>query len=127
LRLYGTSESSWLKISEEVARFFDIWDQSRIWASGRGFLYHLYHRWTFFKAPHMPWQWQIERLKIADALRAPSTPQDRPKPEIILIDNVSRALGQPDLTGYRLGNRSGSIEIWARDDVADLPETGGSE
>jgi hypothetical protein len=39
-----------------------------------------------------------------------------PRPDIILVDEVSRGLGTPDLIGYRRAFVHGSIEAWERVD-----------
>jgi hypothetical protein len=37
-----------------------------------------------------------------------------PAPDVILIDDVSRELGTPDLSAYELAFRSPSIEAWVK-------------
>ncbi len=119
LRLYGATQESWLRFTHPTnERYQDLWTKSRVAASGRGYLYNLFHRWTYFMPPGEQEWFEMGRMEIADALRDPPARADLPTPEIILVDDVSRALGQPDLAGYRLGHRSGSIEAWVRDDVS---------
>lgn len=118
LRLYGTSQQSWLRFTEPTNEHHqDLWLKSRVHAAGRGYLYHLFHRWTYCKRPENTNWFEMGRMEIAAALLEPVTQHVLPTPEIILVDDVSRALGQPDLTGYRLAHRGGNIEAWVRSDV----------
>jgi hypothetical protein len=50
--------------------------------------------------------------RIAAWIENPTSPV--PAPDVILIDDVSRALGMPDLSGYELAFRSLSIEAWVK-------------
>lgn len=119
LRIYGTSAESWLKFTDPIPEpFTDLWLKSRVAAAGRGYLYHLFHRWTYYR-PATEGEWfEYGRMEIADALRQPADTQDQPAPEVILVDDVSRELGDPDLSNYRLAHRFGSIEAWVRRDLA---------
>ena len=119
MRLYRASAESWLRFTEPTAeRWQDLWLKSRVAAAGRGYLYHLFHRWTYYTPSEETYFSETGRMEIAAALREPAYQDKMPTPEIILIDDVSRALGNPDLTNYRLGHRRGSIEAWVRNDVA---------
>jgi hypothetical protein len=53
-----------------------------------------------------------EEEKIAERLRdlPPLTPKDRP--DVIIVDDVSRGLGTPDLTDYRREFQHGHLEAW---------------
>lgn len=42
-----------------------------------------------------------------------------PRPDIVIVDEVSRAMGTPDFAGYRRAFRHGSIEAWERVDAAN--------
>lgn len=44
----------------------------------------------------------------------PGTP---PRPDVIVVDEVSRALGEPDFRGYRRAFAHGTLEAWVRDDA----------
>ena len=48
------------------------------------------------------------------AARIESLDRPLPTPDVIIIDDVSRALGMPDLSAYELAFRSPSIEAWVR-------------
>lgn len=41
-----------------------------------------------------------------------------PRPDVIIVDEVSRALGEPDFRGYRRAFAHGTLEAWVRDDDA---------
>jgi hypothetical protein len=45
-------------------------------------------------------------------------PQPAPRPDVIVVDEVSRALGNPDLAGYQRAFAHGTIEAWVRSDAA---------
>lgn len=50
--------------------------------------------------------------RIAGYIEAPQRPL--PKPDVILVDDVSRAIGTPDLSAYTLAFQTPSIEAWVR-------------
>ncbi len=50
--------------------------------------------------------------RIAARIEAPQRPL--PTPDVIIIDEVSRAIGTPNLSAYELAFRSPSIEAWVR-------------
>lgn len=50
--------------------------------------------------------------RIAGWIEAPQRPL--PAPDVILIDDVSRTIGNPDLAAYELAFRSPTIEAWVR-------------
>lgn len=50
--------------------------------------------------------------RIAGYIEAPQRPL--PKPDVILVDDVSRAIGAPDLSAYTLAFQTPSIEAWVR-------------
>lgn len=131
LRLFNASEKSWLRFTKPSGkRFQDLWLESRAAASGEAYTYHLLHRWAYYRhADEEERQGGVFRRRIGKALceshdaRAPSLP------EVILVDEVSRSIGQPDLENYMLAHRSGSIEAWVRSDlrVTTLAGTGVGE
>jgi hypothetical protein len=51
--------------------------------------------------------------RIAMRLQWPALPDETP-PDVILVDEVSRGLGTPDLTGYVREFRHGKLEAWVR-------------
>jgi hypothetical protein len=44
--------------------------------------------------------------------------QKPPRPDVIIVDEVSRALGEPDFRGYRREFSHGTLEAWVRDDAS---------
>jgi hypothetical protein len=118
LRLYNSSQETWLAFSQPTNHSFcDIWTESRVEAAGEGFIYHLFHREMTLTIPGEPRFNELERLKIGELLDEPAS--GRPAmPEVILIDPVSNALGEPDLRRYTQAFRSESIQAWVRNDVA---------
>jgi hypothetical protein len=119
MRLYNASEELWLEFTMPTGRRFqDVWLESRIDASGEGYMYHMFHRWAYYK-PEGASQKNLESIRRR--MGASLCPTDGrvtiPSPEIILVDPVSRSLGEPDLSNYVLAHQSGSIEAWVRKDV----------
>jgi hypothetical protein len=53
---------------------------------------------------------------VADRLSARSAAPPSLRPDVIIIDEVSRALGAPNLDGHRREFRHGDIEAWVRTD-----------
>ncbi|MCE9547694.1 MAG: hypothetical protein K8T25_19665 [Planctomycetia bacterium] len=125
LRLYNTSPDAWRKFTTMLPgiHFTEHWRKSRIEAAGIGYMYHLFHRGlTLNSDSHPDWrQGLVDAMasELGDDLRAPGA-----KPDVLLIDQVSRALGQPDLKGYTLGIRAGGLEAWVLDKYKiDSPST----
>lgn len=118
LRLYNSTRDSWLAFSQPTSRgFCDIWTESRVEAAGEGFIYHLFHREMTRAMPGQPRFNELERVKIGDLLEEPETGRNA-APEVILIDPVSNALGEPDLQRYTQAFRTESVQAWVRNDVA---------
>jgi hypothetical protein len=131
LQLYGATPKSWNEfVRPTPGRFQEAWQTSRIKASGRGYLYHLYHRLTSYDAPKSE-KWKVkEHQQIRRCLTQPKADDGaeadnvaesiKPlaQPDVIIVDEVSRALGQPDLTSYDCSFRSETIEAWVRRDAA---------
>jgi hypothetical protein len=129
LHLYGATTKSWGEfIRTTPGRFQEAWQTSRVKASGEGYLYHLYHRMTSYSAPKKT-KWRLqEQARIRRSLQPPMAKDELEservaesmppaRPDVIIVDEVSRALGQPDLACYDCAFRSGSIEAWVRRDA----------
>jgi hypothetical protein len=129
LELYGTTPRSWSEfLLATPGRFQEAWLTSRTEAARKSYLYHLYHRLVTLSTADQPkWKAQEQNL-IGQLLTNPPAPDSTangtrespaadPRPEVILIDDVSRSLGDPDLGNYDLAFRSGEIEAWVRRDV----------
>jgi hypothetical protein len=114
LRLYNVSPETWVTFTDpKPIHFDDRWRVSRVEAAGLSLMYHLYHRAFTLDSDSKP-KWEMNEIQaIAQDLADPSD-QKSLQPDIILIDDVSRALGEPDLTDYTLVFESGSIEVWRR-------------
>jgi hypothetical protein len=122
LRLYNTTRESWLAFSYPTARgFCDLWTESRVAAAGEGFIYHLFHREMTLTMPNQPRFNELERLRIGNLIDEPHKTRGA-TPEVILIDPVSNALGEPDLSGYTEAFLTDSIQAWVRNDVAARDE-----
>jgi hypothetical protein len=127
LRLYGATSSTWNEfLAATPGRFQEAWQTSRIKASGRAYLYHLYHRLISYDPPTSA-KWKVkEHQKIRSALKQPQQREGQGKnglakskpasirPDVIIVDEVSRSLGEPDLSRYDCAFRSGTIEAWVR-------------
>jgi hypothetical protein len=76
-------------------------------------LYQLYHRIFMLDSESHP-KWRKREIRsIAQALdEKPTAPPV--KPEILLVDEVSQALGHADLEDYELAFSAGSIQAWVR-------------
>ncbi|MCC7083489.1 MAG: hypothetical protein IT427_00615 [Pirellulales bacterium] len=114
LRLYRVSPEKWTAFATpRRIQFQNYWRTSRAVAAGQGFLYHLYHR-TFRLDSAEDRQWRRQEIgRFADNLAAPSETKS-PKPDVILVDVVSRSLGRPDFADYRLAFKHGDLEAWVR-------------
>jgi hypothetical protein len=129
LGLYCTTPRSWNEfLLITPGRFQEAWLTSRTEAARKAYLYHLYHRLvTLISADQVKWRAE-EQNSISELLRDTPThgstakrarvpSATRPQPEVILIDDVSRSLGNPDLENYVLAFRSGRIDAWVRRDA----------
>jgi hypothetical protein len=114
LSLYQVSPEAWLDFTAPSKfHFYDRWKVSRVEAAGLSYLYQVFHRaFALDSESHKKWR-AAERQRIAETL-AESGGNKTTQPDLLLVDDVSRALGQPDLADYELGIRSGSIEVWVR-------------
>ncbi len=114
LALYRTSSSTWLTFTEisPGKRFQELWRTNRVAASGQGYLYHLFHRMLMFRTPATGQFRQTERNVVAEQLKSGPRIAQSALPDVILIDETSRALGEPDLQFYRREFKSGSLEAW---------------
>jgi hypothetical protein len=113
LRLYNVEPEVWTKFSEPRENFYfhNHWRISRAEAQGQSFLYQLYHRaFTLDSMENRNWR----RKEIKSIARRLETAVDEAavRPDVILIDETSRTLGQPDLAGYRQAFKSGDLEAW---------------
>jgi hypothetical protein len=113
LRLYNIQPDAWTKFASPRENFYFhiAWRTSRAEAAGQSYLYHLYHRaYTLDSLENRNWR-RNEIKTIADKLE---TAVQKPaiRPDVILIDEISRTLGQPDLAGYRQAFKSGDLEAW---------------
>jgi hypothetical protein len=125
LHLYHASKKSWLDFSFPAPNSFcDIWPESRVAASGEGYIYHLFHRYMTLTRPGEPRFNELERISIGETLRDQSKIK-LPTPDVIILDPVSRALGRPNLDRYTKAFSSGTIEAWVRNDeelLVDKPK-----
>jgi hypothetical protein len=128
LKLYGATPQSWKAITRHThGRFQEAWRRSRIEGTGQSYTYHFYHRLRTLNVPDVSGWVREESNQIANSLVQKPDPSRRasfvsysgargcePCPDVILIDPVSRALGNPKLGNYALAFRSGEIEAWVR-------------
>ncbi|MCC7084830.1 MAG: hypothetical protein IT427_07475 [Pirellulales bacterium] len=118
LSLYRASQSRWREFNAPVKyprRLMEEWRYSRVRAAGAGFAYHLYHRSAQLDR-HSPRSWRRVELQAIGGVLKKSERGSTLQPDIILIDEVSRALGNPKLLGYKRKFKSATIEAWVRED-----------
>jgi hypothetical protein len=118
LRLYNVEPKAWTKFAAPRENFFFhiAWRKSRAEAQGQSYLYHLYHRgFTLDSTENRNWR----RNEIKNIARRLETSAEEPavRPDVILIDEVSRTLGRPDLAGYQRAFKSGDLEAWVGEDA----------
>jgi hypothetical protein len=118
LRLYNVEPDTWTKFTSPRENFYFhiAWRKSRAEAAGQSYLYHLYHRaFTLDSMENRNWRRnEIKTIarRLESAVEEPSV-----RPDVILIEEISRTLGQPDLAGYRQAFKSGGLEAWVCDDA----------
>jgi hypothetical protein len=122
LRLYGATQQNWLAFTDKLpSRFQEYWAISRVRAAGRAYPYHLFHRWTYFQRPGERANINLIRSQVGEDLERSTDSAELPQPDVLLVDDISRSLGNPDLHNYRRVFASGSVEAWLRNDIA-LPQ-----
>jgi hypothetical protein len=60
----------------------------------------------------------VAAIEMADRVARKLAERDHlppPRPDVVIVDEVSRAFGTPDFTGYRRAFVHGSIEAWVRE------------
>lgn len=115
LHLYRVTSEAWTTFAEpKDISFHNHWRVSRPEAVGHSYLYYLYHRGFTLNNEQVHWR-RDEIRKIANRLEE-TRPESPKQPDVILIDEVSRSIGAPDLTAYRRAFCRGSIEAWVLDD-----------
>ncbi|MCC7083490.1 MAG: hypothetical protein IT427_00620 [Pirellulales bacterium] len=133
LRLYRATPATWEQFTQSIGgRFHEAWFTSRVQSSGAGYLYHAFHRLVAVDTTTAPKWKEIERQRVYDLLTAQNStvyslaaansalePTSTVRPKMILVDEVSRALGNPDLTSYDLAFHTGEIEAWVRREAMD--------
>lgn len=116
LRVYGTDPARWsaFNLNSHPADVFS-WRASRVESARQGYTYHLFHRAVMLEGRPRP---EVSPLgdAIARALVRTQASPPRHRPDVVVIDPVSRSLGRPDLTGYRREFMHGAIEAWVRED-----------
>jgi hypothetical protein len=115
LRVYQTHPRRWRGFSlNSHPRDVFSWHANRVFSARDGFTYQLFHRAVMLQGyPPRP-----DRSRYDDAIaRSLALRALRPVarvPDFIVLDPVSRALGMPDLAGYRRVFASGTLEVWMR-------------
>ena len=77
-------------------------------------------------------EYALHRAEVAATQRIAARLQDEQRastveqPDVIILDEVSRALGSPDLSGYVREFRHGGLEAWVRLDMSEHPSLAGS-
>jgi hypothetical protein len=116
LQLYGVKPELWTSFAEPKQIFFHThWRRSRPEAAGQSYIYHLYHR-GFTLNSRSEVEWRIREIEaISLELEKLGCAAPAICPDVILIDQISRTLGQPELIGYRRAFKSGDLEAWVRE------------
>lgn len=115
LHVYRTDPARWatFNLNGHPMDVFS-WRASRVESARQGYTYHLFHRAVMLEGQPRPAVSVLgDAITRALARRQGQTPRYRP--DVIVIEPVSRSLGRPDLTGYRREFAHGALEAWVRE------------
>jgi hypothetical protein len=109
LRLYRATPERWRDFPvNKQADSTMSWRFSRLRAAREGYLYYLFHR-------SGPRDHEGKVARIADKLARPVEPATPLlAPDMVVLDEVSRYLGEPDLRAYGLAWKAEDLAIWLR-------------